>query len=142
MAEEPDVKIDSKLLISAILGRAKQDAGILIVGIGVIASLAGAGAKIQTVIDQQNKQAEQIELIEKTLAIHGAKLDADNDILNILCYQFRCHANEVQRTPANLDPGSAMVVPPKPRGAIQPQDSVLAEKSKLPPISDISRSSW
>jgi hypothetical protein len=57
------------------------------------------------------------------LVQHGTKLDSDNDILNILCFQFRCHASDPPRsTPSPYTSedvtGSALSLP-KPHSSVK-----------------------
>ena len=138
MAEMDDKRDWRKMM----LDKAKEDAGVLAVGLGIIASVLGAGERLGTIIATQNQQSAQIDSIQKVLSNHGAKLDTDNEILNILCFQFRCHAGDPPRTMPSNEPGTAQNDSLKPRSQVVPQNVVVADKTPTKPISDSNRSSW
>ena len=137
-----DRSIDLKLIGSYLWAKAKEDAEILTVGLALAAGLFHAGIALDSLVKTQDEQGKRLEAVTNTLSLHGATLNADHDILTVLCVQFRCYVSDPATHPTPpLDPGTAKSDAPKPQSKTTPQSGVLAEK-KTSPISDIYRPLW
>jgi hypothetical protein len=135
------MNLDMKMIGSYIWKKAKEDAGILTVGLAIAAGLFHAGIALDSLVKTQDEQGKRLEAVTNTLSVHGATLNADHDILTVLCVQFRCYVNDPAHSTLPSEPGTAKNDAPKPQSKAVPS-GVLAEKQKTSPISDISRTSW
>ena len=141
-ANESRPVVDLKLIGSYLWAKAKEDAEILTVGLALAAGLFHAGIALDSLVKTQDEQGKRLEAVTNTLSLHGATLNADHDILTVLCVQFRCYVSDPATHPTPpLDPGTAKSDAPKPQSKTTPQSGVLAEK-KTSPISDIYRPLW
>ena len=135
MAEETGVKIDLKTVGAYIWSKAKEDAGIITVGLALAAGVFHAGIALDSLQRTQDEQGKRLEALASTLSVHGATLNADHDILTVLCVQFRCFITVPGTTPTPSEPGSVQSTAPKPASKLEPPIGVVAQKEKPKPIS-------
>ena len=138
MEEEPQLRVDGKSFIEWAWRKAKEDAGILTVGLALAAGLFHAGIALDSLQRTQDEQGKRLESLASTLSVHGATLNADHDILTVLCVQFRCFITvpSVSSTPSA--PGSAQSIQRSPASKLEPPIGVVARKEKPAPISEVS----
>jgi hypothetical protein len=116
----------------------KKDVSILVVGAGFLLGVFHAGERLKSIESDLAQMKAENASIRVMMEKHDRKLDEDSEILNILCFQFRCRASDPPRsTPSPYSREDMMGYadpPPKPHSRIDPFAGMIYQsKATIPP---------